>query len=207
MFGIGIFSYFMGRSAESNLVFVAYPAVLLAGIFCAEGDILIRLKWLPASTRFFLLPSRIALFWWAFLMVAALPDLYTKSEYMASNWMWVKMTPLRQKIAFVRESTWPNEDGVYFLSNHSGIYYYMSRTTRPLKIPGTIELLRASDMDTLIDAIRNRQIAKLFVEPNFYETAMYRPDVYQKLRDTIDVNYLESSFGSTGGLVLFEPRQ
>ena len=76
LLGIGIFSYFTGRSAESNLVAVSFPAVLLCGILCAEGDVLTALRRLPETTRYALMPARIALFWWSFLLVAALPDLF-----------------------------------------------------------------------------------------------------------------------------------
>jgi hypothetical protein len=206
LLGIGIFSYFMGRSAESNLVMVAYPAVLLAGILCAEGEVLTRLRKLPAEARFFLLPSKLALFWWAFLLVAALPDLLATSGRVARNWRSAEQTPLRADVAFVTQRVRPHEDSVYFLSNHSGIYYYLSDTVRPLKIPGTIELLRAQDMDVLLDAIRARRIGKLFVDQNFYAIEMYRPDIYQAIRDAIAQNYQAAEVGPTGWLVLYTPR-
>jgi hypothetical protein len=206
LLGIGIFGYFMGRSAESNLVGVAYPAVLLSGILCAEGEVLTRLRKLPAGARFLLLPSKMALFWWAFLLVAALPDLLATSGRVLRDWRSVEQTPLRANAAFVTRRVRPHEEGVYFLSNHSGIYYYLSDTVRPLRIPGMIELLRARDMDVLIDAIRARRIGKLFVEQNFYAIEMYRPDIYQEIRDAIAQNYRVSEVGPTGRLVLYTPR-
>jgi hypothetical protein len=206
LLGIGIFSYFMGRSAESNLIMVAYPAVLLAGILCAEGEVLTRLKRLPASARFCLLPSKLALFWWAFLLVAALPDLLPTSGRVVRNWSSVEQTPLRTNAAFVAQRVQPHEDGVYFLSNHSGIYYYLSDTVRPLRIPNTIELYWTRDMDVLIDAIRARRIGKLFVDQNFYVIEMYRPDIYRDIRDAIAQNYQVSEVGPTGRLVLYTPR-
>jgi len=206
LLGIGIFGYFMGRSAESNLVGVAYPAVLLAGILCAEGEVLTRRGKLPASASFFLLPSKLALFWWAFLLVAALPDLLATSGRVVRDWRSEEQTPLRANAAFVTERVRPHEEGVFFLSNDSGIYYYLSDTVRPLTIPGMIELLRARDMDVLVEAIRARRIDKLFVEQNFYAIEMYRPDIYQEVRDAIAQNYQVSEVGPTGKLVLYTPR-
>ncbi len=206
LLGIGIFSYFMGRSAETNLIMVAYPAVLLSGILCAEGEVLTRLGKLPAGARYFLLPSKMALFWWAFLMTAALPDLLANSARVLREWRSVEQTPLRINAAFVTHRVRPHEKGVFFLSNHSGIYYYLSDTVRPLRIPGMIELLRARDMDVLVDAIRTRRIGKLFVEKNFYDIEMYRPDIYREVRDAIAQNYRVAEAAPTGLLVLYTPR-
>ena len=206
LLGIGIFSYFMGRSAPSNLLAVAYPAVLLAAILCSEGEILMERKQLPPNTRFFLLPSRIALVWWTFLMVAALPDLTKISARVVHNWPDTEQTPLRANVAFVKQHVQPHEEGIYFLSNHSGLYYYLSDTVRTLKIPGTIELLRSRDMNVLLDAIRQRRISKLFVEQNFFGIQMYRGDIYDNLRAAIDQNYQVSEAGPTGLLVLYTPK-
>lgn len=206
LFGIGSFSYFMGRSAPPNLAAVSYPAVLLAGIFCAKGELLMRCGKLPSLTRFFLLPPKIALFWWAFLMAAALPDFFHHSAHVIRNWNNAEQTPFRQNAAFVTSHVQPHEDGVFFLSNHSGFYSYLSGTARPLKIPGTIELLRARDMDALITAIETRQIGKLFVEQNFYEILMYRLDIYARIQDAIRQNYQVTETSSTGRLILYTPR-
>lgn len=206
MLGIGIFSYFMGRSAESNLVGVSYPAVLLACILCGEVEARTRQGELPASARFFILPSKVALFWWGFLLVAALPDLLAASARVARNWRSTEQTPLRANAAFVVQRVQPHEEGVFFLSDHSGIYYYLSDTVRSIKMPGMIELMQSRDMDLMVDAIRTRRINKLFVEQNFYSIEMYRPDIYQEVREAIDQNYRVAEVGPTGKLVLYTPR-
>jgi hypothetical protein len=207
LLGIGIYSYFMGRSAESNLVAVAYPAVLLAGILCAEVEVLTQAPAkLPPSAGYFLLPCKIALFWWGFLLIAALPDLLTISGDVVRNWRNEELTPLRANAAFVTQRVRPHEGGVFFLSNQSGIYYYLSDTVRAVKIPGMIELMQARDMDRLVDAIRARRINKLFVEQNFYSIKMYRPDIYAMVQEAVAQNYQVSEIGPTGRLVLYTPR-
>jgi hypothetical protein len=206
LLGIGLFSYFMGRSVGSNLVGVAYPAILLGGILCAESDVLTSRRRLPASARSFLLPAKIALFWWSFLLVAALPDLFRAGAHVVRHWEGETPTPLEANAAFVRQRVAPREAGVFFLSNQSGIYYYLSGTVRPLRIPGMIELLETRDMDVLIEAIRERRIAKLFVEQNFYDIEMYRPDVYAEIRRAVAENYVAGAVGPTGSLILYTPR-
>jgi hypothetical protein len=151
-------------------------------------------------------PYRIALFWWGFLFVAALSELLAISGRVVRNWNDTEQTPLRANAAFVTQRVRPHEEGVYFLSNQSGIYYYLSDTVRSLKIPGNIELLQSRDMDVLIEAIRARRISKLFVEQNFYDITMYRPDIYDEVRDAVSQNYRVSEVGPTGRLVLYTPR-
>ena len=72
----------------------------------------------------------------------------------------------------------PGEDDVYFLSGHSGFYYYLTDSVRPLRVPGNVELLRMRDMDAVLAAIRGRRIPKLVVDANFFAMDMYRPEVY-----------------------------
>jgi hypothetical protein len=207
LLGIGIFSYFMGRSAASNLVAVSYPAVLLSGILCEQvEDFSRRPGRLPDSARFFLLPAKLAVFWWAFLFLAALPDLLHTTAKVVRNWRNPEQTPFLRNAAFVMQRVKPQEEGVYFLSNHSGIYYYLTDTVRDLKMPGIVELLRTEDMDVLIDAIRERRIKKLFVERNF-NSQMYSPEVYQEIQDAVDQNYREIETGPTGRLAVYVPRK
>jgi len=206
LIGIGIFSYFLGRSVESNLVVVAYPAVLLAGILCAEAESLVRKGKLPAVATYILLPSKFALFWWAFLFVAALPTLMASSERVVTRWRNPTQTPVMANAAFVEQQVQPQEQGVFFLSNHSGIYYYLSDTTRPLKIPGMAELFRVRDMNVLIDAIRSRRIKKLFVDQNFYDIGYYRPEFYHELHDATAQNYQQTAMAPTRRLFLYTPR-
>jgi hypothetical protein len=207
LLGLGVSSYFMGRSAESNLMAVAYPAIILACMLGEEVEILSRRPdgGLVAG-RLFILPTKLALVWWSFLFVAGLPDLLSISGNVIRHWGCAQETPFRAKAAFVRQATQPGEGGVFFLSNQSGLYYYLSDTVRPLKMPGIVELMRASDMDVLLDAIRRHQIEKLFVEQNFYSIAMYRPDVYEQVRATVQHNYRQAASAPDGKLILYVPR-
>ena len=206
LFGIGIFSYFMGRSAETNLIAVAYPATLLAGILCAESEVLIRARRLPVAAGYFLVPAKLALFWWSFLLAAGLTLLLGNSVNVIRDWSSTEQTPLMANAAFVSQQVKPHEANVFFLSNHSGIYFYLSDTTRTLPIPGNIELLRTPDMNELIEALRARRVEKLFLDRTFYGIEMYRPDVYQRVKDAIAANYQPITASPDDSLVLYEPK-
>jgi hypothetical protein len=206
LLGLGLFSYFMGRSVPSNLIVGAYPAILLLGVFCAEGDIGLAAKRLPAITRWFLLPFKLCLFWWAMLFSVQLSDQVRRSADTVVNWTSRAPTPLILNAAFVQQQAHPGEHGVLMLAGHSGLYYYMSGTARELKIPGVVELLRAQDMDRMLDALRTHAVKKLFVEDNFYDVSMYRADIYQSIRDVIAQNYQAAAASPSGDMTLYVPR-
>jgi len=122
------------------------------------------------------------------------------------DWSSTEQTPLMANAAFVSQQVKPHEANVFFLSNHSGIYFYLSDTTRTLPIPGNIELLRTPDMNELIEALRARRVEKLFLDRTFYGIEMYRPDVYQRVKDAIAANYQPITASPDDSLVLYEPK-
>jgi hypothetical protein len=207
LLGIGMFSYYMGRAAESNLICVSPPGILLAGLLASEAGVRVRHGILPPVTRWFFVPWMAMIFWWAFLFFVQLPTILQREVRLAE----AALDPepganfVQANADFAERQVRPGEDGVYFLSGHSGFYYYLTGTTRPLRIPGNVELLQMRDMQVLIDAIKTRQIPKLFVERNFWAMDMYRPDVYQALTDAIATNYRAGVASPNGRLILYQP--
>jgi hypothetical protein len=206
LLGIGLFSYFMGRSAESNMILAIYPAVLLLGLLAGETMRLARAAQLPASAPFFFTPYLLCLGWWCFLFGACLPNMLARTREFADHWFHPLPTPVLNNAGFVEKWTRPGEDGVCILSDQSGIYYYLSGTLAPRSMPGPTELLETRDMDRLLSAIRTRSMPKLFVEQDFYDLGMYRPDVYQAIKDSVWQNYRSAATDSTGKLTLYVPQ-
>jgi len=205
LMGVGLFDYFMGRSAQSNLVSVSYPAILLIGVIWDETWLLIALGKLPKITWAYLLPVMLCFLWWAFLFTVALPELEARSSDILSKWVGGAKSPIESNVAFIKKWTTPHEK-VYLLSNQSGFYYYLSNTVRSIKIPGTVELLRGSDMDKLIAAIDSEQFPKLFADQDFYDVGMYKPEIYQQIREAISRHYRASATNDTGRVTLYLPR-
>jgi hypothetical protein len=202
--GIGMFSYYLGRSAESNLIAVCPPAIVLAGMMGSEMLARVRSGLLPPITRWFFLPWVVMIFWWAFLFFIQLPVIAGRELQLLLDCFPVHPTPIQENVAFAREHTTPGENDVYFLSGNSGFYYYTTGTTRPLRIPGNVELLQMRDMDVLIRAIQSRRIPRLFAERNFWTMDMYRPEVYGAITGALAANYQAIAI-SPGGLVLYVP--
>ena len=111
--------------------------------------------------------------WWAFLLFVHLPVLLEREVKLARAVLHPVVTPLKAHAAWIAARVQPGENDVYFLSGHSGFYYYLTGTTRPLRLPGNVELLEMRDIDILLEAIRHRRLAKLIVDQNFFEIGMY----------------------------------
>jgi hypothetical protein len=204
--GIGMFSYYMGRTAESNLIAVCPPGLLLLGLLGSEVRARVLLRRLPPVVRWFFVPWLVMVFWWAFLLFVHLPVLLGREVHVVRDAFKPGVTTFEADAA--RAETWvrPGESDVYFLSGHSGLYYYLTGTVRPLRMPGNVELMKVSDVNVLLAAIRQRRLPKLVVDRNFYDLEMYRPEVYQWLTEAIAANYRVADIAPGGKVVLEVPR-
>ena len=204
--GVGMFSYYMGRSAESNLIAVCPPGILLFGLLADGVGARVRGRFLPPETRWFFAPWLMMISWWAFLFFVQMPVLLGRDAQVVRAWLPHAATPFEADAATVATWVRPGEGDVYFLSGHSGFYYYLTRTTRPVRVPGNVELLEMRDMNGLLAAIRGRRMAKLVVDANFFAMEMYRPEVYEELTRAIAENYRAAARAPGGKVVLYVPR-
>ncbi|HUB68106.1 MAG TPA: hypothetical protein VL981_11535, partial [Candidatus Methylacidiphilales bacterium] len=205
LMGIGLFSYFTGRSAESNLAAVSYPAVLLTGILLDETRLLVSFHKLPRITWALLLPAGIVIAWWGLIFSLALPDLLAGSGSFLENWRNDPDTPFKANAAFVQKWTVPGEK-VFMLSDQSGFYYYLTDTVCPINIPGTGELIWSKDSDLLIANLSSAQFPKLFVEKSFYDIGAAKPEVFRGIQEAIAQHYRAVATSPTGQVTLYIPR-
>jgi len=63
--------------------------------------------------------------------------------------------------------------------------------------------MKVSDVNVLLDAIRQRRLPKAGGGPEFFRLQMYRPEVYQWLTDAIAQNYRRVVDTAPGGKVGF----
>jgi hypothetical protein len=205
LMGIGLFDYFMGRSAESNLVSVSYPAILLIGLLVSEAKELIAQRKLPRISWVFLSPTMLILLWWSFLFIWAEPEQSVRSIDVVMKWQSGKPSPIEDNFAFVKKWTLPHER-VFMLSGQSGFYYYLTDTVCPIKVPEPGMLFWREDMNRLIAALDSGQLPKLFVDQNFFEDDTYRPEIYQQIQQAISGHYQAKAASPSGRVILYVPR-
>lgn len=205
LMGVGLFSYFMGRSAESNLALSSYPAVLLAGILLSETRGLIQLNQLPQITRALFFPVGLMLTWWAMVFTLAFPDLLALSGNVLRTWNDDALTPFKTNAAFVQKWIQPG-DKVFMLSTQSGFYSYLSDTVCPMVLPSPGELLMSKDMERLITGLNAAQFPKLIVEQNFYTVGTYNWEIYHRIQEAVTQHYRAVATSETGQVTLYVPR-
>jgi len=205
LLGIGLLLYFFGRSAESNLTGVAYPVILLLGVFLNEARLLISRQKLPQITWAFLLPLWAMICWEVVIFALALPELLGQGGRTLAAWNHRSETPFEINAAFVEKAVLPGEQ-VFMLSNQSGFYHFLSGTVCPINTPGPGELIDAPSMKLLIAGLNSGQFSKLVVDDNFYEVGTYRPDFYRRIHEAIATRYRSVATSATGQVTLYVPR-
>jgi hypothetical protein len=206
LMGTGSFSYFMGRSAESNLVNTASVVPLLLGLYLSETRVLIALGQLSRLSWVLLLPLTSIQVWWALLFVLAGPQLIEQSAAkLVGSERGFPNTSFENNAAFVLSHTMPRQ-GIYLLSDQAGFYHYLSNTFSDINLASTDEFIWTKDIDRLVSAIEARQIPKLFVDRNFFETKIYRIEVYNRLEKAIAQSYRAEAKSPGDRITLYVPQ-
>ena len=143
--GLGIFSYYQGRSSLGNLASAAYPAILLGVLFThAIGRRAASRA--PAADRLLTLTlTALLLFSVPALAVIApawVGGITEKIRYTRSG----QEDEVLRDAAFLRTWVKPGQPLV-LLSYQSGLFHLLSRTINPLDIPSDSELVYRADFD------------------------------------------------------------
>jgi hypothetical protein len=166
--GIGLFSYYEGRSHDYVFVAVVFPAIFLLGIFVNElvNDWFLSRK---RTTVHFL--GVIAL-----LVVLAVPfsdfflnidRIYSLAHQGISAFKNKEVTALDREISFLKSYLSPKEK-VLILKEHSeGVLYAETGTVNFAPLPGSTETFLLSDMKTQFDYIEKNSLYKIVVDANY----------------------------------------
>jgi hypothetical protein len=161
--GFGLFSYFQGRSYDTNLTVVMFPAIVLLGIFC---DKLLSIvspgrKYGTTLLILFLIPF-IFLLDGAFSMVGAFPSMFRISFDNAFHRDEKAKKNLDRKIEFIRHN-FRNGDTVLILANDYESYYYcIGNYYNPANLPSSTEYFFKSELYTVLDVIKSRRYPILY---------------------------------------------
>jgi hypothetical protein len=168
--GMGLFTYFQGRSYDLTLMIVMYPAIIIAGIFCN--------KITPETNGFKIRYHEILLFFFipflfladgALSMVYFAPDIHTLA---ANNTILNDNTAAKEykdQIAFIKKHV-PEHDTLIIISKDFESYYYAAGNYyNPLNIPGSTELFLRSDFDELMHMAGKTRYPVIYDAVNVWE--------------------------------------
>jgi hypothetical protein len=166
--GVGLFSYYQGRSLHLNLAISCYPAYLLLAIF-AE-DLFINIK--THGTRMF--SNHILFYLLMFFLFSSPMSLLTEltdsndiKNYIAPGIASITSpaNDIARNAEFIRKNSSPG-DKVYILSDNQSVYYAETKTAEPMNSPGLSCLILKSDYLALHKALKNNIGTKVFFDTN-----------------------------------------
>ncbi len=156
--GAGIFSYFQGRSFDTNLDFVTYPAIILLGVFSNklrpdfsfkkggmqfhEGHVLFFIAFL------FLVDS-------AFSLLYAAPDIH---EFSMKNAFYIdpeKERALDTRLSFLKSNLHDRDTVIIIAQDYESYYYDAGKYYNPVPIPGSTEVFFKAETNKLLDYIKS----------------------------------------------------
>ena len=155
--GAGIFAYFQGRSYDTNLDLVIYPAIILLGILCNK-----LMPYLPFNKGQFKFHECYVLFLIIFLFLAdsAFSMLYSSwsinSFAMGNAFTYNKAAEdtLKQRIDFLKNNLHQQDTVIILAQDYESYYYAAGNYYNPVNLPGSTELFFKSEIGTLLNTIK-----------------------------------------------------
>jgi hypothetical protein len=207
--GVGLFSYYQGRSHNIVLTAVLWPAVLLMAIFIDElrqiisqGTEEFSLSKMRSWVGFYLLYGFLILLCLIFTVgtVSHLNEMANYSLSQFSTSLSEYPEEFQSKIDLIKANTDPNEK-VLILAINSGILYAETNTNNPIPVPGITELMAKKDLRKIQAYLESPSIKKLFIEP---EVIKKFPDLTKSL---LKGRLKEAGKDVFGNLILYSARR
>jgi hypothetical protein len=202
VFGVGLFSYYQGRSHDHCLSFVSYPAIILLTI-CTD-NLLERCNkrtGIVKSVSAIALLSVFIVSTLAFVRVA--PTFYAIFKARLGATVSDITSQVAKDAGFISRMVYPGEK-VLMLSNLSGIYHLVSETVCPINIPGPAELFLADDYKKILLFMNSSQPGKIIVDSNFvYDRADLDNPYKEKLWATLRFRYKEVAKSPQSNLAVY----
>ncbi len=163
LLGIGLFTYYQGRSHNEVFPLCIYPAFMLMAIFIdrllergRDNRIALGTGLCGVVLLIFiaggLYKGGLSLIYGPF-GIATRYETYRRTE----------PSELMKRVEFVRKNTGKGEE-VLILSTHSGIYHLESQTTNPVRIPSILEIVLTEDYRRILQYLEDASCRKLFVD-------------------------------------------
>jgi hypothetical protein len=184
--GVGLFTYFLGRSHDMTLIPPSYPAFILIIIFADT----LYLRFLASKK---MRTGEMFIFLFIVFILASAPfsmlynsKLFTKyASHGAESFFKKYTTTYTENIAFIKKYS-DHGDSVLILSPHKeGAYYAETGTRSVVDIPSSTDLFFNSEITLLIDFLKNNYDVSIFVE-----TPLDQYDLYDsRIKETLLLHY------------------
>lgn len=198
--GTGLFVYYQGRSHDLNLVIVCYPAIVIAAVFADNLLTAYKSRGLSFDKVVFCILMAFFLYCTGSLL-KNIPDIasdtFTRLRLAVNG----DITPTSTRADFVRQITVRGGE-VLILSSLSGLYYMVSGTSCPIKIPGPTELFLKADYAKIYEYIKSYRCAYLIYDSNFVHSNPHK----RKIAEAVDENFVVAAASPDGSIFLLKKR-
>ena len=160
--GIGIFTYYQGRSHDTVLTMVMWPAILIAFMAADQTLRAARLGRLPRLVGWATMPALVFGVMASFTLLFGLPNLLNVATTTISSLKPDPATARGINVAFIRSQTHGDQSAV-ILDPGQSVLFIEAGLSSAVKGPGIIEMLLIEDRDRIVsDTLRNK-VAHVFV--------------------------------------------
>lgn len=141
--GIGIFSYYQGRSHDLNLPAVSYPAFIIFAIYVDSLIDKVKLYRLVAD-KICLISLLSVCIYMNFAFICNIPEIFSAITTRIKPLVSVEQSQVFRECDFIRANTRYGEE-LLVLTQLSGVHSLIALSPSPLRIPGSTELILKSD--------------------------------------------------------------
>ncbi len=189
--GCGIFAYYQGRSVTSNLIFVAWPAFLLATM------LLEFMLEMPNPTKVYRTAGALGgalLCTFIFNDVETLPAAWhCFSVKVIKQLDRRRPAPVPANISFMKLHTKPG-DTALVLSYQASVYNLYTQTKNPLQMPGLAEVYLTKEIDYIAATVAEEKYPIFLEQGVFRNHTEYARKVFDGMNEHYDI-IAESSYG------------
>ncbi|MGF7049233.1 hypothetical protein J2T13_003743 [Paenibacillus sp. DS2015] len=169
--GVGLFSYYQGRSHDNVLTLVWYPALMLLVLYIYMLYCKVQKKIVEGESRnwmqqIVLLSLILCTVSSLFALAKSSTTIYQLIEERWSSTFEKGDSPIISGADFIRENTTEGEETL-ILSYHSGVDYLYSKTIPVIDVPGMSEMFLNNEYNKINEEIVNSSLQKVFVDRNF----------------------------------------
>ncbi|MBT3408640.1 hypothetical protein HN415_08230 [Candidatus Woesearchaeota archaeon] len=204
LIGIGIFSYYQGRSHNYTLYGITYPAIFLLTIWADSLLKYVKRYKLNLSYNVVLFSFIFLFFIWnLFGIYSFLPNLYTFSvkpeKILAQMNTHNQDNRIYKNIEFIQKHSLEREEILIITEDYcESLYYGESKTSCPLNMPDSTSLFYKKDIKKIEDFLINNKTVKVF-----YNTRNKNKEL---LYDILKKDYIQASISPNKKLILFIPQ-
>ncbi len=180
--GAGIFSYFQGRSFDTNVTWVTYPGIILLGVLCNKliANVPAKLSAIKLNVSYLVLVS--GLFFivdGAFSMVYHIPAIHSFAWANANSEDEEKKQYLAKRIGFLKANLHDGDTAIILAQDYESYYYASGHYYNPVPIPGTSEWFLKAEVYSLVDYIKQEKYPIIY--DYVYELWLQRDTVVKTL--------------------------